>query len=75
MNNLKEKREKLNISQTALASSVGVSARHIAFIESGDRKPSIDLAFKIAEQLKCRVEDIFLTEECTESTIVKEAKK
>lgn len=68
MNRLKEIRENFGISQTVLASSVGVSARHIAFIECGDRKPSIDLALKIAEKLKHPVEDIFLPDECTKST-------
>lgn len=68
MNRLKEIREERNISQTELAALVSVSARHIAFIESGDRKPSIDLAFKIAKALSCSLEDIFLLKECTKST-------
>lgn len=68
MNKLKEIREEKNISQTELAANVGVSVRHIAFIESGDRKPSIDLAFKIAKVLEVTLEQIFLIEECTNST-------
>lgn len=69
MNKLKEIRERKNISQTELAVNVGVSVRHIAFIESGDRKPSLDLAFKISKSLGVSLEDIFLREECTKSTI------
>lgn len=69
MNNLREIRTKAGVSQTDLAFNAGVSVRHIAFIESGDRKPSIGLAIKIAEYLKCHVEDIFSPEDCTNSTI------
>ncbi len=65
MSKLKEQREKKHISQNDLASAVGVTQRHIAFIESGDRKPSMELAFKIARKLECSIEDIFLPEECT----------
>lgn len=68
MNNLRKIREELNISQTELASKAGVSVRHIAFIENGDRKPSLNLAFKIAEILHHNIEDIFMLNECTEST-------
>lgn len=65
MSKLKEQREKKHISQNELASAVGVTQRHIAFIESGDRKPSMELAFKIARKLECSIEDIFLPEEYT----------
>lgn len=61
MSKLKEQREKKHISQNELASAVGVTQRHIAFIESGDRKPSMELAFKIARKLECSIEDIFFT--------------
>lgn len=65
MNRLKDIRERENLSQTELASNVGVSARHIAFIESGDRRPSINLALKIAKVLHVTLEEIFLPDECT----------
>lgn len=68
VNNLKEIRKSKGISQAELAVCVGVSVRHIAFIESGDRKPSIDLAFKISKTLGVSLEDIFLFNECAEST-------
>lgn len=68
MNRLKRVREDKGISTTQLAASVGVSARHIAFIESGERNPSIDLAFNIAKSLGVKFDDIFLPEECTKST-------
>ena len=61
MNKLKEIRVKNNISQELLACKVGVTVRYIAFLESGARKPSIDMAFRIGG---CRIErqkESFLT--------------
>ena len=68
MNELKRLREGKNLSQTELAAKVGVSQRYIAFIESGDRTPSLGNALKIASIMGCHVEDIFLTKKCTNST-------
>lgn len=68
MSVLKDIREKNGLSQTELAAKAGVSTRHIAFIETGERKPSIDLAFKLADILGTSVEQIFLPNECTKST-------
>ena len=59
MNKLKEIRTKKKISQEMLACNVGVTVRYIAFLESGNRKPSIDVAFKIAKVLNSTVDDIF----------------
>lgn len=69
MNKLKEIRMKNNISQELLACKVGVTVRYIAFLESGARKPSIDVAFKIAKVLKSTVDDIFLPRKCTKMFI------
>lgn len=66
MNKLKEIRVKNNISQELLACKVGVTVRYIAFLESGARKPSIDVAFRIAKALNSTVDDIFLPCECTD---------
>lgn len=62
MNNLKEIRKASKISQTELAYKSGVSARHIAFIEHGDKCPSLKIAIKIARALNSTVEDIFAGE-------------
>lgn len=59
MNNLKEIRKANKLSQTELAYKSGVSARHIAFIEHGDRSPSVKTAIKIAKALNSTVEEIF----------------
>ena len=40
MSRLREQRERKHISQNELAIAVGVTQRHIAFIESGDRNLS-----------------------------------
>jgi Predicted transcriptional regulators len=68
MNNLKKIRVQKNKTISQLAAAVGVSDRHISFIEKGDRNPSVDIALKIASVLDVGVEDIFLPCECTKST-------
>jgi putative transcriptional regulator len=47
------------LTQAALAESVGVSRQTIIAIEKGKFNPSILLAMKIAQKFGCRVEDIF----------------
>lgn len=68
MNNLKKIREEANMSQTELAASVGISQRYVAFIEKGDKTPSLKSAINLAGVLGCKVEDIFLPQKCTKST-------
>lgn len=68
MNALKKLREAKKLSQTELAAKVGVSQRYIAFIEKGDRTPSLGNALRIANIIGCQVEDIFLNSKCTKST-------
>ena len=54
--NIKEKRERLGISQKELAEKVGISQSFLCDIEQGRSKPSIDTAIKIAQVLN--VDDI-----------------
>ena len=49
--NIKEKRERLGISQKELAEKVGISQSFLCDIEQGRSKPSIDTAVKIADAL------------------------
>ena len=49
--NIKEKRERLGISQKELAEKVGISQSFLCDIEQGRSKPSIDTAIKIAQAL------------------------
>ena len=53
------------MSQTELGARVGISQRYVAFIESGDKTPSLKNAMRIAEAVGKRVEDIFLPRKCT----------
>jgi transcriptional regulator with XRE-family HTH domain len=48
---LKTRREALGLTQRELARKIGVEASHIAFIESGRRKPSLKLVARIADTL------------------------
>lgn len=59
-NRLKELRENAGMTQTELAFKAGVTERYIAFLESGDRKPSLTLAGKLAKLLNKPVDYIFL---------------
>jgi putative transcriptional regulator len=58
-NTINVERAKHRISQENLAEKVGVSRQTINSIELGKKKPSVELALKIAQQLKVTVEDIF----------------
>ena len=49
--NIKEKRERLGISQHALAEKVGISQSILCDIKQSRSKPSIDTAIKIAQVL------------------------
>jgi transcriptional regulator with XRE-family HTH domain len=48
---LRTRREALGLTQRVLAEKLGVEASHVAFIESGRRKPSLKLVARIADTL------------------------
>ena len=54
--NIKEKRERLGISQKELAEKAGISQSFLCDIEQGRSKPSIDTAVKLADALN--IDDI-----------------
>lgn len=56
---MKEFREKLGITQEALAEKVNVTRQTILFLEKGKYNPSLRLAYKISRVLNARIEDIF----------------
>lgn len=58
-NNLKEIRTEHNLSQEALAESVGVTRQTIISIEKGVYQPSVGLAIKLAKKLNKTVESLF----------------
>ncbi|MFX1393232.1 MAG: PH domain-containing protein [Promethearchaeota archaeon] len=57
--NIKELREKKNISRSLLAEKVGVPIQTIDYLEEGRYNPSLSLAYKIATLLECKIEDLF----------------
>lgn len=62
-NRVKQLRRENNWTQEDLSKRVGVSRQSIVAIETGKYDPSLQLAFKIAKQFACSIEDVFLFEE------------
>lgn len=60
VNRLKEKRKEMKITQQKLANLIDISLSHYTNIEWNVNIPSVEIALKIAKELKCNVEDIFL---------------
>ncbi|MFW9989102.1 MAG: PH domain-containing protein [Candidatus Odinarchaeota archaeon] len=56
---IKEKREDINMTVADLAEKVGVTVQTINFLEEGRYNPSLALAYRIAEILQCKIEDLF----------------
>ena len=48
---LKTHREALGLTQRSLAQKLGIEASHVSFIESGRRKPSLQLVGRMADAL------------------------
>ena len=61
-NTLKRGRDRLGLSQQALADRVGVSRQAICAIEAGRQTPSTSLALQLAHALGCTVENLFQLE-------------
>lgn len=60
---LKAARAALDISQQALADTVGVSRQTINAIEKGDYNPTINLCILICRALNKTLDELFWTEE------------
>lgn len=63
VNKVKEYRESKKISLEMLSHSIGLSERHLRFIESGERNPSLQTAMKIAYYLNSTIEELFFSED------------
>ncbi len=61
-NNIKELREKFNLTQEQLGELLNVSRQTIISLEKGKYNPSIILAFKLSETFNCKIEDVFIYE-------------
>ncbi|HQK63585.1 MAG TPA: helix-turn-helix transcriptional regulator [Candidatus Staskawiczbacteria bacterium] len=59
-NNIKELRQKLNITQEELAEKVGVRRETIVFLEQGKYNPSLNLAHNVAKNLKTSIDKLFI---------------
>ena len=59
-NKIKEFRELKRMKQVVLANRVGIFQSEISEIETGERKPNVYLARKIAKVLEGSVDEIFL---------------
>ncbi len=62
-NNIESYRKKYKITQKKLAVELGVSRQTIYAIENYKYNPSLELALKISEYFKVKVEDIFILQE------------
>ena len=62
-NDLRAQRERADLSQADLAAAVGVSRQTINAIERDRYDPSLELAFKLAKQFDCRIEELFEADE------------
>jgi putative transcriptional regulator len=60
---MKEFREKIDITQEALAEKVEVTRQTILFLEKGKYNPYLKLAYKIARVFKATIEKIFSFED------------
>lgn len=58
-NRVRELREQQGLSQSEFGDKIGVSRQTVYAIEVGKYDPSLPLAFQIAKQFRCRIEDIF----------------
>ncbi len=58
-NSVRERRQRNDWTQQDLAERLGVSRQTVNAIETGKYDPSLPLAFALAAQFKCRIEDLF----------------
>ena len=62
LNNVKEFREKQQLTQEQFAHLVGVSRQSIISVEKGHYIPTTILALRIASILSVKIEDLFILE-------------
>lgn len=64
-NVLMQRRKELGLSQEELADRTGVSRQTINALERGRYEPRLALAFRLANELSCRVDELFSLPERT----------
>jgi transcriptional regulator with XRE-family HTH domain len=60
-NLIRVRREASGLSQRELGLSLGITASHVAYIESGGRRPSHSLLFELARSLQLNRQELILT--------------
>ena len=58
---LRERRRALGLTQRALAKKLGVKGSHVAYLESGQRKPSLALLGRLADKLGVDGQRLFIS--------------
>ena len=71
---VKTYREGLGLTQRALAHQLGVEGSHIAFIESGRRKPSLKLVGRLADALGLERQTLLILAHPEAKQLIAEAK-
>ncbi|MFN8208054.1 MAG: helix-turn-helix transcriptional regulator [Bacteroidales bacterium] len=59
-NRIRELRARDNLTQDELAQKAGVRRETIVFLEKNKYNPSLKLAYDIARQFGCTIEEVFL---------------
>ena len=59
-NKVKQRRKELEISQSELASKLGITVGWLSKIENNQVDLKMSLALRITKHLDCRLDDIFL---------------
>lgn len=57
---IKRKRQDLSLTQTQVAKRLGVGQNYVAYMERGERKPSIDIIQGLAQCLKLPLQKLYL---------------
>jgi transcriptional regulator with XRE-family HTH domain len=71
---VRRQRQALGFTQRTLAQRLGVEASHVAFIESGRRKPSLKLVARLADVLGLDRQDLLIQAHPEAKELIAEAK-
>lgn len=58
-NRVREKRKERRYTLKRLEKESGVSDSHISQLERGEKKPSLEVAYRLSKALGCRIEELF----------------
>jgi transcriptional regulator with XRE-family HTH domain len=72
---VRSRREGLSLTQRSLAQKLGVEASHVAFIESGRRKPSLKLVARLADILGLDRQSLLIVAHPEAKELIAEAKQ